>query len=517
MAAIYPLWFIYFGNPGQASALYAAAATAVVLAVVAGLLWVAIRLTRCRHVGAAALTVLVVAFFVYGPLHHLAVTISADPSWPFIVSDIFSLFASHVVLTLVMLTVCAVLILLVVKRVAPGSARLTVACNFAVTALFVMLLARFAMSSWEERDLQMASAQAGASDGRAMSVLGYNPDIYYIIVDGYARADVLSKYYDFDNSEYVAGLKSRGFKVNDSSQANYNWTVLSLASSLNYAYLQDIAAPILADEEAIRGRNGYDKVARLVRDNRAANFLRTRGYKFVHIRSSTPPTERNEYADEQVSCVGSLFDDEYLRTIVEVTWLQAAGAVATSDLADCHRQRLSSLQAQARQPGPKFVFAHFLPPHHPYLFDRNGNVLRHVTLSNQFDFQARLWEDRAAYLDQLIYMNHSILAAIDKILAESARPPVIIVQSDHGPNLRTGLSREEMLSVRFANFAAYLLPGADNPMPGNCAPVNQFRYLFNHYFDAGLPILPNTSYFSEYSAILKMREIVADSPTGKTS
>jgi hypothetical protein len=55
-------------------------------------------------------------------------------------------------------------------------------------------------------------------------VLGYNPDIYYIIVDGYARADVLREYYEFDNSEFLNGLEKRGFTVNDSSRANYYWT-----------------------------------------------------------------------------------------------------------------------------------------------------------------------------------------------------------------------------------------------------------------------------------------------------
>ncbi len=68
------------------------------------------------------------------------------------------------------------------------------------------------------------------------------------------------------------------------------------------------------------------------------------------------------------------------------------------DIASCHLQNFDALAAQASAPGPKFVFAHFLLPHHPYLFDRDGNVLRHATISDQFEFQKRLWEDRAAYL-----------------------------------------------------------------------------------------------------------------------
>jgi hypothetical protein len=514
VGAAYPLWFIYFSNPGQVSLVSAAWTTAFVLAVVAGLLWIAIRLTRSRHVGAMAVAVIILAFFAYGPTHDMLVRASANPEVPDLLSWLSTVLSPHAVLTPVMLALSAAALFMVIRRVNPDATRLSGACNFAVTALAAIMLVQFATEYWRERGLRIDPAKSVADGGRAISVLGYNPDVYYIILDGYARADMLREYYGFDNSEFVAGLGERGFAVNDDSRANYFWTVLSLGSSLNYSYLQDIAAPILADAKASNGRQGYAKVQRLVQDNRAAQFLRERGYRFVHLRSSTP---HNPYADEEVPCKGGLFDDEYFRAIAEVSWLQAIGVVATADLADCHRQRLQSLGDQARHAGPKFVFAHFLPPHHPYLFDHEGNVLKHVTVSNQFDFQSRLWEDRNAYLEQLRYMNRSILEVIDRILAESAKPPVIIIQSDHGPHLRKGMSEGQTLSVRLANFAAYHLPGARDVMPRDCAPVNQFRYLFNHYFDAGLPILPNKSYVSDYVTILQMREIDLKSLPGKSS
>jgi len=72
--------------------------------------------------------------------------------------------------------------------------------------------------------------------------------------------------------------------------------------------------------------------------------------------------------------------------------------------------------------------------------------------------------------------------------------------------------------VRFANFGAYLLPGAPRDvMPPDCAPVNQFRYLFNHYFNTGLPILPQRNFFSTYGAPLQMLEVEAIAPIGKRS
>ncbi len=62
------------------------------------------------------------------------------------------------------------------------------------------------------------------------------PDIYYIILDGYGRSDVLQRYYDFDNAEFLEGLRHRGFYVADKSSTNYPYTAHSLSSSLNMRY-----------------------------------------------------------------------------------------------------------------------------------------------------------------------------------------------------------------------------------------------------------------------------------------
>ena len=46
------------------------------------------------------------------------------------------------------------------------------------------------------------------------------PDIYYIILDGYARADILEELYNYDNSEFLEFLEQRGFFVADQGRAN---------------------------------------------------------------------------------------------------------------------------------------------------------------------------------------------------------------------------------------------------------------------------------------------------------
>jgi hypothetical protein len=509
IAAIYPLWSIYLHNIGQVSISSVVSSSAVALAVVAVLYVVAMRWRGSRSFAALSVTVIVAAFYFYGPLHERLQVLASRTDAASWLAGFAGTLASHAVFSALLLVAIALAIWKLLRRQDADSSRLMGACNLTAAVLAFFLAWRVG-SAVAHTDTRVALAEPpGVNAGTATSSLGYNPDIYYIILDGYARADVLREYYGFDNSEFLGELKKRGLSVNDSSRANYYWTFLSLASSLNYDYLQAFAAPILSDPKATAGRTGFGLVANLLQDNRAAKFLRSRGYRFVHLQSSAPETVRNPFADEQIGCSGRLFDDEYFRALAEVSWLKALGSFATSDLAECHILRLKSLGDQAGRSGPKFVFAHFLPPHHPYLFDHEGKVLKRVTISNQFNFQAKLWEDKPAYIEQLRYMNRELLAVLDRIVAESERPPIIIVQSDHGPNLSQGLTRDQSIELRFANFAAYLLPGAANgTIPSDCAPVNQFRYLFNHYFEAGLPILPNRSYVSKFESPLRMQEFV---------
>ena len=47
------------------------------------------------------------------------------------------------------------------------------------------------------------------------------PDIYYIILDGYAHFDTLRNIYGYDNSLFYDFLEKNGFYIPDNSLSNY--------------------------------------------------------------------------------------------------------------------------------------------------------------------------------------------------------------------------------------------------------------------------------------------------------
>ena len=114
---------------------------------------------------------------------------------------------------------------------------------------------------------------------------GQMPDIYYIILDGYARSDVMKDLFNFDNEPFLKRLEQKGFYIARRSTSNYCQTPLSLSSSLNAVYLDDLVKGLGADQTQLSDLIGLNNVV---------TTLRPLGYKFVTFATGFDPTEHPE-------------------------------------------------------------------------------------------------------------------------------------------------------------------------------------------------------------------------------
>src|SRR5919112_1395763 len=87
------------------------------------------------------------------------------------------------------------------------------------------------------------------------------PDIYLLVLDKYPGSRSLKSNFDFDNAAFEAFLRQRGFILPRHATANYIYTGLSLASLLNYRYLDSLSP----QPRAQRRNKAY--VNHLVEDN----------------------------------------------------------------------------------------------------------------------------------------------------------------------------------------------------------------------------------------------------------
>ena len=115
------------------------------------------------------------------------------------------------------------------------------------------------------------------------------PDIYYIILDGYTRGDVLKDIFKYDSSSFLDKLEKKGFYIADKSSANYGHTTSSLASSLNMNYMDKLIKNLdtHSTDRAIS--------ANLLKDSAVRKFFTQKGYKYVTVSSGYAHTDIIDY------------------------------------------------------------------------------------------------------------------------------------------------------------------------------------------------------------------------------
>ncbi len=318
------------------------------------------------------------------------------------------------------------------------------------------------------------------------------PDIYYIILDGYASSSSLKQFYDYDNNEFTDYLTEKGFYIAKESTSNYPNSFLSLASSLNMEYINYLSDDIGVESE------DRTMVYQMIENNKVMSFLKSRGYKFIHFSSGWGPTNYNQYADLNVEISQSKWD-EFKTLLVQTTLLDA---FEKKFFRDTGRRRIintfDNLSDIYKVKGRKFIFSHIVCPHPPYLFDENGESVPEV----DFDMNDWGWEQKEYYLNQLIYINKEIKKLVDEILLKSEVPPIIILQADHGPHntfIEGRYPTDDMFKEGMRIFNAYYLPSVgDELLYDSITPVNTFRLIFNSYFDADFELLADRSYYSFY-------------------
>jgi hypothetical protein len=330
---------------------------------------------------------------------------------------------------------------------------------------------------------------------------GRRPDIYYIVLDGFARWDVLRRVYGLDGEGFLDELERRGFRVARHSAANYCQTVLSLSSSLNATYLDDFTSPTSRDRLPLVG---------MIRRNAVAEALRGQGYRFISFATGYTPTE---IAGADTYLRGAWSPGEFSSFLLGTTPLPFLfSRLLGGGAYRVHRDRIlyttGQLPRVAAIPGPKFVFSHILCPHPPFVFGERGEDVSPTdtpfSLCDGDDYRIHYGDADSyvrGYRGQVAFISGRILQAIDGVLASSAEPPVIVLQADHGPGSRLHFERpaDSDLVERMGILNAYYLPGAaDLRLPDGMTPVNTFPLIFNTYFDAGIPLNADTSFFSSY-------------------
>lgn len=369
--------------------------------------------------------------------------------------------------------------------------------NVIMLGLTIVSVGQISFSS-APRSVQALGAENAPTE--KLSLPPNPPDVYYFILDSYTRADLLKSSFKYDNSEFLNGLRARGFYVAECSQSNYTRTELSMASSLNMSFLQGL------DPEFVPDKIGRTHLWDSLKHSAARYNLEQMGYKTISFANGFPWSELDDADKFYAPSFGAgltEFETLFLETtlarqVQDAGWLDA-DQIMGQNFRDRHMLIFNSMKSVAKMSGPKFVYVHILLPHPPFVFGPDGAI------TNPADFwnEKKLYPDdkyKLGYKNQLTFVNNKMLAALDTILAESANPPIIIIQGDHGPWLQPK-------PQHFFILNAYHLPGHNDKLYPAISPVNSFRLVFNTYFGGKYDMLEDTTYYSPTPKLYQFTEV----------
>jgi hypothetical protein len=489
---IYPVLYLLAININQVQPLSALRAGLICLAgclLLYGLIWLFLRNWDRTALFSSLVLIL---FYSYGHIYKLI----EGKSW---LGFVYGKHRFLIVLWLVLFLAGAWSIL---KKIKPRNP-LNQVLNLASVVLIVLPLLQLALFGYQFLQETLRSQVASRASISALSLSGESsaqdqntPDIYYIILDGYSRADILEKLYSLDTTPFINEMKSLGFVFPDCTQSNYAVTPFSMFASLNMDYLEN-------HPDVFSGGPGDDQVNTTtiympIRDGQVRQFLEQRGYKTIAfetdywwlnltdadlyiVGNDNPLVKYNKNYEV------SSFEEMFIRTTALRIFTETSSHFSaqfkkqirtpTERRYEVTRYNLEQIEKIPEIPGKKFVYLHLAAPHAPFVFDANGNFV---------DFDNRAG-DNPAYPNEIVYLNKRVAQLAKDLIAKSKTPPIIVIQGDHGWDPR----------YRLQILNAYYLPnGGDDLLYPEITPVNTFRLIFDYYFGGQFKFLKDNSYFS---------------------
>jgi hypothetical protein len=366
--------------------------------------------------------------------------------------------------------------------------------GFLTITSIVLVVFSILQLGWYEYSVYQASAEAEgrseiAIDTQSIQGADNRPDVFWIILDAHGRSDVLQDYYDYDNTEFLRKLQDIGFYVAACSQANYPDTILSVLSTMNMDYLQNVASESGALPQLSKSvvRKTFDALG--YKTITFENYFGDHFDLFEDVRLNRQRSitalnllrRTNEFE-------AMLMQTSLLRVFIDMPQLIPSFLQVDEEDSwyyELYLQTyyiLDTLPTLPAMEGPNFFFTHIVVPHTPYIFAPDGSFL----LTENTSVHA----ETVGYRNNVAFIDNRIPDVLRAIIENSDVPPIIIVQGDHGPTSRD-VSPEKRLPILNAYYLSDEAEGDLNPY---ITPVNTFRVVFNHYYHADYEYLEDLSY-----------------------
>lgn len=281
------------------------------------------------------------------------------------------------------------------------------------------------------------------------------PNIYFLMIDGYANNKSLKKYWGYDNRPFTDSLQKLGFKYIEDSKSDYLFTIQTVASLLNFEKI-----------------NGLDKensteLIKKIKHNKLTQLLIERGYHVENLSIFNIHGTENNYnlwfGDSQKNILTYLFRKSLVGRYLEILNKSHESKLKREIKIDEELMKIVRKQNKT----PKFVFYHSLQVHHPFRDgeEKKGEDLIQNIQNNKNTFQSlgsvaenKKW--MREYIQQINACNKKTIFLVTEILKYDPHCKIFLF-SDHGFRLLTGVSSLEARKESFMNFSAVYMHNSE--------------------------------------------------------
>lgn len=361
--------------------------------------------------------------------------------------------------------------------------------RYAVIVVLFLGLWNFALWGFGQTESFSFDGERSTSDAVLMPPAEQFP-IFWLLFDGYARADVLTEHYGFDNSTFLNQLESQGFDVDYEATSNFistGFVIPSMMELENFGTIGESSVNALAaDRDPSDWRFEESALAILLSDI---------GYTSIE-HSSERPTS----IGTRVFSV-SFYETTGLKAIPpSLQWWRHANGTGGVGLID----NLAATSAHAGEQDV-VVFSYNYQPHPPYFFDAAGPKPGSQLAQPTFKTRREEWYKKDEFVGQTEFVNARILEAVEEIIENSSVDPLIIIQSDHGPasswidGKLSDTPSEELFYERTAILSAVHLPAScdKNEYAKSNSSLNTFSLVLNSCFGTDVALHPDDVYWGD--------------------
>lgn len=502
LVGIFPILIIYSQNIGRVEITELFLPVIIIVGLTIGLYYFLKLILKNENKSAIIVTLILIMLFSYGHIYYLLSDVMIDefdigqnryliPAFGLVLGiSIFFIIRARRVFdnaTSILNVISIVFIIVAISNVALVGAEIT-SCDKCSNQEFF----------YEARDFSdyFESHEFSISENQEL------PDVYYLILDEYARNDALIEYHDFSNHELTEFLEKKGFHIAKNSFANYPMSVQSIPAIMNMDYINFLADEIGTEVRNYKPLNG--KNYGLYPNNMVIKNFKEMDYKIITFNTFALHLHENPLADKTFCHRDKFLLDNRLADVLARTSIfgyyierWAEGELRQATL--CAFENFGNAGNVFDE--PVFVWAHVMLPHPPWIFGPNGEEItpgKPLLITDNPEFRDSGWEPKRQYIQQVQFANKKTIEVVENIL-ENNRNAIIIIQGDHGTAWETNWmepSKEDAWQ-RLRNFDAIYFPDKDKRdlLLDDRTLVNTFRTVFNAYYESNYELLENKMYW----------------------